>query len=134
MKWCALFIIVPDYKFIDFIAFLNRVNAEKLTSGNKVTLARYNCPAFTGQKWYNQALYCQKYKLISYFFAKNNSGYNEGNHHVTLELDKGYWNIARVVALWPHYTSSYFWQINKILLYIFDKQKITEFHILHAIL
>ena len=52
VKFRALSIIVPDYKtiFIGFIAFLNRINAEKLTSGNKVTLARYNCPVFTGQK------------------------------------------------------------------------------------
>ena len=35
---------VPDYiiTFIVFIAFLNKIKAAKLTSGNKVTLTRYN--------------------------------------------------------------------------------------------
>ena len=66
MKWCALFIIVPDYiiSFIIYIAFLNRINVEKLTSENKVTLVRYNCPAFIGQKWYNQALSLVNHSLL----------------------------------------------------------------------
>ena len=39
---CALIIIVPDYiiTFIVLIAFLNRITAAKLKSGNKVTLTR----------------------------------------------------------------------------------------------
>ena len=65
MKWCALFIIVPDYiiTFTVFIAFLNRITAAKLMSGNKVTLMWFNCPAFSGQKWYNQALYCNIFQI-----------------------------------------------------------------------